>query len=53
MLLLPNGMHPLNVSYFSEVSWDKIIVNTLLLRAFILIKRVRHVVIGQFSVMIT
>ena len=43
-ILLPKGRHPLNVSLL-EISWDKIITNTLQLRAFSPIKE--HLV--QFS----
>lgn len=42
MFLLSYGVHPLNISLL-EVSWDKIITKTLLLRAFILLRRVRHI----------
>lgn len=42
MLLLPHGVHPLNITLL-EVSLDKIITKTLLLRAFILVGRVMHV----------
>ena len=43
-ILLPKGRHPLNVGLL-EISWDKIITNTLQLRAFSPIKE--HLV--QFS----